>query len=82
MISFQVSMYAHLLGLIRNSFGNYVVQKALKLAYGGYRSALIAAIQKNIPAIPDKKIRIKWEKICDEALPTDGSHRKVFASPK
>jgi len=50
-------------GLIRNSYGNYVVQKALKIAQGKDKQFLQNAIAKSIPQIPDRKIRSKWEQI-------------------
>jgi len=58
--------------LIRNSYGNYVVQSALKLAVGEDKERMVQAIQKNTPQIPDKKIRMKWEKIIEEAVATLG----------
>jgi hypothetical protein len=52
-----------LTSLIKNGFGNYVIQRSLKVAAGEDRANLIAAIQKCMPAIQDRKIRKKWEKI-------------------
>lgn len=37
--------------LIKNSFGNYVIQKSLRVAEGSERDSLVTAIQKCIPAI-------------------------------
>jgi hypothetical protein len=59
-----------LANLITNSFGNYVIQKSLKIAQGSEKDALIAAIQKSIPAIPDRKIRKKWERIIATVIQT------------
>ena len=55
------------IGLIRNSYGNYVVQKALKIGLGKDKQGLINAIQRCIPSIPDRKIRQKWESIIADA---------------
>ena len=44
---------------IKNKYGNYVVQKAVKLSSGAYRDKLIAEISK----LEDKKIINKWKTI-------------------
>jgi len=49
--------------VIRNSYGNYVMQTALKLSSGHLKRALRATIERAIPQIPDRKIRQKWESI-------------------
>lgn len=49
--------------LINHNYGNYVVQSALKIAAPSGKEALIAAIQKSIPQIQDKKVRQKWQEI-------------------
>jgi hypothetical protein len=46
-----------LAGLMKNSFGNYVVQKALAIASNEDKVTLAEAIRQNIPLISDKKIR-------------------------
>ena len=51
------------IGAIRNSYGNYVIQKALRISQGKDKDVLIQAIQKCIPEIADKKIRGRWEQI-------------------
>jgi hypothetical protein len=49
-----------LANLIVNSYGNFVVQNALKFAKGEEKNKLAARIEKNIPNIPDMKIKQKW----------------------
>ena len=49
--------------LMRNNFGNYVVQKAVKLSSGKSQERLIREILKNINKLEDKKIISKWKMI-------------------
>jgi Pumilio-family RNA binding repeat len=56
------------LGLIRNSYGNYVVQRALNVASGEYKEKLLKAISMRLPEVSDRKIRNKWEQITKEHL--------------
>ena len=49
--------------LILNNYGNYVIQKALKLSSGIYQKILIQEICKNLYIIEDKKIINKWKMI-------------------
>lgn len=54
-----------LLNLIKNGYANYVVQKSLKATEPGPdRDLFLEAIKKCLTQIKDKKIRTKWEKIC------------------
>ena len=46
-----------------NNYGNYVIQKAIKLSSGKYQDILIREILKNFYIIEDKKIINKWKKI-------------------
>lgn len=48
---------------MKNNYGNFVVQKALKLAKGLMKMKLLNCIIKNIDKIGDKKIMAKWESI-------------------
>ena len=48
---------------MKNSFGNYVVQKALKLCTGFLKVKLTNNIKKNIEKINDKKLVSKWKSI-------------------
>lgn len=56
------------LGLIRNSYGNYVVQRALNVASGEDKEKLLKAISMRLPEVSDRKIRNKWEHITKEHL--------------
>ena len=56
-----------MLGLIRNSYGNYVIQRSLKVSSGKDLEQLLQAITNKLPEILDKKIRSKWEQIIRDA---------------
>ena len=50
--------------LLRNNFGNYVIQTILRcLPNSQIRTALISEIKRNIECISDKKVTYKWKKI-------------------
>lgn len=49
-----------LVNLIKNSFGNYVIQKAMNLAEGETTQIICDAVYDCIPQIADKKIKMKW----------------------
>ena len=53
----------HLSELMLNNYGNYVIQKALKLSSGKAQDMLIQEIFKNLYIIKDKKIFNKWKMI-------------------
>ena len=56
----EIANMDKLAGLMKNSYGNYVVQKALNIAHGPDKECIAQAIYKNIPQIQDKKLRAKW----------------------
>ena len=49
--------------IIKNKYGNYVIQKALKLSSGKIRDKIAGEINKNINKLEDKKIINKWKSI-------------------
>jgi len=51
-----------------NNYGNYVVQKALKLSSKKDKIDLIKNITKNIDKIKDKKLNQKWKTIIESNL--------------
>ena len=48
---------------MKNPFGNYVVQKALKLSTGFHRGKLTGIIKKHLEKLRDKKLINKWKDI-------------------
>jgi hypothetical protein len=59
----EICINNNLSELMRNNFGNYVVQKAVKLSSGKSQERLIREILKNINKLEDKKIISKWKMI-------------------
>jgi len=59
----EITNSQRLSALVSHSYGNFVIQKALKLAQGDERNNLIMAIERSFPQIQDKKIRMKWQEI-------------------
>ena len=59
----EISESPRLFKLISHSYGNFVIQKALKIAKGREKLDLIASVEGSLPHIEDKKIRLKWKEI-------------------
>ena len=57
--------------LIKNSFGNYVIQTALKHSKGKFKIILINSIENNINFLNDKKLIHKWKNIISSNLIDD-----------
>lgn len=53
---------------MKNSFGNYVVQKALLIAEDELKVEVGMAIQESIPKLNEKKLKTKWTQILDRSL--------------
>ena len=49
--------------LMLNNYGNYVIQKAIKLSTGKSQDIIIQKLLKNLYVIEDKKISNKWRNI-------------------
>ena len=49
--------------LIKNSFGNYVIQTALKCSKGKNKINLINSIENNLNILDEKKLIYKWKNI-------------------
>ena len=67
---------------MKNNYGNYVVQKALKLAKGENKLKLIQIILKNIEKIGDKKLIAKWKSIVDIHYNNSECDYNTSISPK
>jgi hypothetical protein len=59
----EVSQMSRSSDLMKNNYGNYVIQKALKLARGETKVVLLKSIAKNVDRIGDKKLIQKWRGI-------------------
>jgi hypothetical protein len=51
--------------IMKNNFGNYVIQKALKISVNEDKKKLIEEVNKNIFKINDKKLILKWKSILE-----------------
>ena len=49
--------------VMKNNFGNYVIQKALKISKGEIKNLLISTVSRNISKLNDKKLISKWKSI-------------------
>lgn len=58
---------------MKSSFGNYVVQKALKVAINENKSKLVNTILNHVEKLGERKLIIKWKKIVDDSM------GKIFA---
>lgn len=56
-----------LIDLMKSSYGNYVMQKALKVSKGDNKLRLTESIINNIDKLNDKKLFFKWKQIASEA---------------
>lgn len=53
---------------MKNAYGNYVVQKSLKVAKSENKKILIDALTRNIDKLCDKKLISKWKIIINNSL--------------
>ena len=51
--------------VIKNNYGNYVIQKALNIAKGEDKEKLIESAKRNVDKLVDKKLILKWRNILD-----------------
>ena len=59
----EIIKFGKLYEIMKNNFGNFVIQKALKLSYGENKKRLIIEVSKNICKLNDKKLIIKWKEL-------------------
>lgn len=59
----EICQKSKVMDMMKNPFGNYVVQKALRLSNGYYRNKLVGYIKKSIDKFTDKKLIAKWNNI-------------------
>ena len=49
--------------VMKSNYGNYVIQKAIKLATGEYKEKIVENAAKNVNKLNDPKLIIKWKSI-------------------
>lgn len=63
-----------------NSYGNFVVQNALRFATQEDRNKLSEQIERNIPNITDAKIKQKWSQLLKKKSLTENKGGKASDS--
>ena len=53
---------------MKNNYGNFVVQKSLKLSNGKHKLKLLKSMIKNIEKIGDRKLIFKWKSIIESHI--------------
>ena len=64
----EISYMNRVVELMKNEYGNFVIQKALKLSQNLNRKRLVKLIQKNVDKIGDKKLVVKWKNIVNSFI--------------
>lgn len=59
---------ANISDIMKHSYGNYVVQRALKAVKGTNKITFAKYLQKNIPLLHDAKLMKKWQTIITNSL--------------
>jgi hypothetical protein len=71
-----------ILELIRSNYGNYVVQKALRISKDSVKKKMIFAILSNLEKIKESRLIVKWRNILLMNLPSsdeiDGEEMKMM----
>jgi hypothetical protein len=62
----EVSSYNRISEMIKSCYGNYVIQKALKVISGVEREKFVYLIKKSLQRMNDKKVIKKWKNILNE----------------
>ena len=57
----EIIRFGKLYEIMKNNYGNFVIQKALKISHGENKKRLIIEVSKNICKLNDKKLIIKWK---------------------
>ena len=68
--------------VMKNNFGNYVIQKALRLCSGNDRRKLVIEVSKNIYKLNDKKLIAKWKNLIMPHLETLKIEENILLSKK
>ena len=61
--------------VMKNNFGNYVIQKALKLSLNDYKKKLAEEVDRNIFKLNDRKLIIKWKSIVSPHLDNNDTNK-------
>lgn len=59
--------------LVNSNYGHYVVKRALQLAEPPQARRLLDVIRSQLAQLPNKRLRVKWEKVIGASLDAPGS---------
>ena len=62
--------------IMKNNFGNYVIQKALKISIKNDKKKLAEEVERNIFKLNDKKLILKWKSIVSPHLDSKNNQDK------
>lgn len=57
-----------IVGLLKNNYGNYVIQRVLRYSTGNYKLNLINLTIKNMEKLGDRRLILKWKGIIDSVI--------------
>ena len=57
----EIILNGKIFEIMKNNYGNFVIQKALKLSSGENKKKLIIEVSKNIYMLNDNKLIMKWK---------------------
>ena len=66
----------HIYDVMRSNFGNYVIQKAIKLSKGENKNKLVFNAAKDVNKLNDNKLIIKWKSILSSHIIDLSSEQK------
>ena len=67
---------SHIYDVMRSNFGNYVIQKAIKLSKGESKNKLVFNAAKDVNKLNDNKLIIKWKSILSSHIKELSSEQK------
>jgi len=68
----EISYQNRVVDLMKNEYGNFVIQKALKIAQGTNKKRVTKLVQKNVDKIGERKLIAKWKNIVGAHLNPTG----------
>jgi len=73
----EVKYMNRIVDLMKSNYGNYVVQKALKLSKGPLKATLLSLIINNINKVGERKLASKWSSIIMCSMDNSGFPENV-----
>jgi len=73
----EITSFNRISEMIKSSYGNYVIQKALRVARGEERERFVHLIKKNMQKMNDKKVVRKWKNIINDVTNENSKTNEV-----